>query len=255
MQSLRQTMQAEAEKRKADAKAHEDRELETMRELRDAARDEAQQLRKELKDTRAEYEELLTQHRALQSQSDSSAAAAQGQLRVKEFETERLQAIRSEQQDALQELRAENEKLQKKCNYLESEYHRLEGSASRQAADLQSQLADAHSRLQQYEELEQDLDAEVESNGESMHLQYMPTSFQRRLKHSRQLAQKASQLVRAFSLLLGQVEVCLDHLNVSTMKSHKENVFRCRKKNWHRNGPVDRVQSRKRSVLKQKRLV
>ena len=192
-------MQAEAEKRQADARAHEDRELEALRELRDAAREEAEQLRQELKEARTQYEELLAQHRSLQARSDTSAAEAQGQLRVKAFETERLQAIRAEQQESLQELRAENEKLRKKCNHLESEYHKLESSSSRKAADLESELAQTASRLGEYQEMERDLDVDAKEYGDEAACNHLPTSMRHRLQHARELAQKVSQLQDALS--------------------------------------------------------
>ena len=141
--------------------AARDREIRALRDLRDAAVNDATSARAELADLRRGYDDLLSSHRESMKNADVSHAEITGQLRMKSMELERVTMLHGESTSVAKVLRLEVEMLTKKVRLLESQYMSLEAAASRRKADADMHLAEQAARLEHYEGLERELDEAV----------------------------------------------------------------------------------------------
>ena len=141
--------------------AARDREIRALRDLRDAAVNDATSARAELADLRRGYDDLLASHRESMKNADVSHAEITGQLRMKAMELERVTMLHGESTSVAKVLRLEVEMLTKKVRLLESQYLSLEAAASRRKADADMHLAEQAARLEHYEGLERELDEAV----------------------------------------------------------------------------------------------
>ena len=141
--------------------AARDREIRALRDLRDAAVNDATSARAELADLRRGYDDLLASHRESMKNADVSHAEITGQLRMKAMELERVTMLHGESTSVAKVLRLEVEMLTKKVRLLESQYLSLEAAASRRKADADMRLAEQAARLEHYEGLERELDEAV----------------------------------------------------------------------------------------------
>ena len=82
---------ADLDRIRREAAEVSERELRALRELRDAALDEAARLRSELRSLQSQHEELLLEHREGTARLDVKVTELLGELKLKGFELQRLQ--------------------------------------------------------------------------------------------------------------------------------------------------------------------
>jgi progesterone-induced-blocking factor 1 len=82
---------ADLDRIRREAAEVSERELRTLRELRDAALDEAARLRLELRGLQGQHEELLLEHRDGKARLDVRVTELLGELKLKGFDLQRVQ--------------------------------------------------------------------------------------------------------------------------------------------------------------------
>ena len=87
-----------------------------------------------------------------------------------------------------------------KVNLLKVEYFKVEAKSQTDNAEIRAKLAVARERLENYDDIEQDINSAIEKFGEERGedellntLQFAPTSGKRRIQHSMELAKKLSK--------------------------------------------------------------
>ena len=197
--------------------AQRDREIRALKDLRDAAVNDASGARLELNDARRDYDDLLAAHRSSQKSSDVSIAQLTGELRMKAMELERISMLHGESVGNNKVMRMECEMLTKKCRLLEQQYVSLENEARRRQSDVDLTLAEQAARLEHYEALEQELDDAVVreaadgqaasvSGGENRVTALaalggaVPASLRRRLQQSVALGRRCNELEKQCKL-------------------------------------------------------
>eukprot|EP00873_Tetraselmis_striata_P020021 jgi/Tetstr1/440285/TSEL_028635.t1 len=176
-----------------------ERETRLLRELRDSAQQEAAAAAAGTKALQGQYDDLLLQHRDLQKRADLQRSELQGEIRMNEFERDRLRVQLDEKEAGLKQAVLQVEMLQEKVRVLTESYYNLEAEKHRRAADLESQLLACQERLGQYERMETDIDTAVLRGGDDADLQNMlagslPLAVRRRVQQSLQLAARVSRL-------------------------------------------------------------
>jgi progesterone-induced-blocking factor 1 len=151
---LKERMQQEMDRVHTQERRFHEREAAALRDARDRA---VQQHR----DSDIRYENMLTahaklqrDHRELQATADVEAGDGRTQLKLKEFEVERLTLL-------LTESNSKNNRLEKKAavseeqnKLLHDEYQKLEADYTRRVAMLEAQIETLRESIRTYEQLE-----------------------------------------------------------------------------------------------------
>lgn len=152
---------SDLERIRKEAAETSEREARLLRDLRDAALDEASRLRTELRQLRTQHEELLLSSRSAAAASGVSHSELLGELKLKGFELTRLQALCEERGTSLSQANLQLEMLTEKVQLLTAELNQQEQDANELVRDLQQQLTAAQTKLQEYQAAEGVLDKAV----------------------------------------------------------------------------------------------
>eukprot|EP00775_Hariotina_reticulata_P002520 gene2521-2822_t len=154
---------ADLEMIRKEAAEGAEREGRMLRDLRDAALDESSRTKSELRQLRQQHEDLLLSSREAASRADVAHSELLGELRVKQFELTRLQALSEERGEAVHKLSLQVELLTEKVQLLNSEINQQEQEHQHSAQDLQQQLDKAQALLREYQAADGALDVAIGS--------------------------------------------------------------------------------------------
>ncbi|XP_032133246.1 progesterone-induced-blocking factor 1 isoform X3 [Sapajus apella] len=209
-----------------------ERENRNLREARDNAVAEKERTMMAEKDALEKHDQLLDRYRELQLSTESKVTEFLHQIKLKSFESERVQLLQEETARNLTQCQLECEKYQKKLevhvqaflstlawHVLTKEFYSLQASSEKRITELQAQNSEHQARLDIYEKLEKELDeiimqtAEIENEDEAERVLFsygyganVPTTAKRRLKQSVHLARRVLQLEKQNSLILKDLE-------------------------------------------------
>ncbi|KAI8463321.1 MAG: hypothetical protein J3K34DRAFT_527091 [Monoraphidium minutum] len=134
-----------------------EREVRLMREMRDAALDDAASSKADLRELALAHDALEASAREARLAGDVRVAELLGEGRLRAFEMQRAQAQCEERGAALQEARQRLELLEDKVRTLTGSTLALEADRDRSTAELRAQLDAAVGQLAQYEAAEMGL--------------------------------------------------------------------------------------------------
>ncbi|XP_076799951.1 progesterone-induced-blocking factor 1-like [Clavelina lepadiformis] len=222
---IRLQTESELEKLRGDSKETYERENRGLREARDLALLERDQLSKLRDDAEKRCEIFSAELRALESTVDARVSDFQNEAQMKTFELDRLQLVHDETCKTLDRVQNENERLSKKLELVTTDYGELQRKSSTAEAGLKANVQDLRTRLSAYEKLEQEMDdvvmqaAEVEigdgtnnpSDAERVLFSYgyganIPTTAKRRMKQSVHLARRVLQLEKINTTLHADIQ-------------------------------------------------
>eukprot|EP00899_Mesostigma_viride_P010340 jgi/Mesvir1/19307/Mv10376-RA.1 len=199
-----------------------ERELRTLRELRDAAVSDKQRTELDLKECRAAHAELVAKYRELQNVSDGRFGDLWAELKMKTFEVDRLTVISEEAANKLKQASLTNEMLESKVKVLTEKYYSLESESGRRIQQLEAAALAQAERLRHYALLEREMDEAVEAMGMSAAKDgdgsmaatgwlsqlgaSVPTSVRQRIQQSVQLAQRCASIRRECDAALADKE-------------------------------------------------
>eukprot|EP00794_Sanderia_malayensis_P018396 gene18396-20250_t len=214
IEGLSRKTSVEIDKIKSNANEIYERENRALRESRDnalAAKERATML---VNDAENKYKEILSEFRNLQMSSENRAAELANEIRMKAFESQRLQLLYEETNKNLKKSNLEGEKLRKQNEALNKEYHALHMSSSRRLTELEAKDGELKNKLHIYEKMEEELDdvvmqaAEMTNDAEAERVLFsygyganVPSTAKRRMQQSVHLAKRVLQLERANSSL------------------------------------------------------
>ncbi|CAF0983362.1 unnamed protein product [Adineta ricciae] len=219
LEQLRSKTTLEIEKLRDGVKEMYERENRSFQHARDEAlleRDRHIQLERDLQ---RKYDVLLNESRQYQSNVEVRLGELQAEVKLKTFESDRVQLLYEENLKTLKATQIEIEKLQKKNDLIQKEYFNLQVQSDRRLMEIDTELNEKRTKLQVYEKVEQELDevvmqaAQVENDGEAEKVLFsygygasLPTSAKRRLQHSVHLAKRVIQLEQANTSLRSELE-------------------------------------------------
>ncbi|KAK3708618.1 hypothetical protein QZH41_009379, partial [Actinostola sp. cb2023] len=196
-----------------------ERENKSLKEARDNALIEKDRARHSEKEVTTRYDQLLSEFRQLQVYTDSKHSELLNELKLKQFEIDRLQILYDESSQSLKQMKLDYEKCNKKNELLIQEFYTLQHQSDKQIYCLESERKDKTEKLKIYENLEQELDdvimqaAEIENerDAEKLLCSYgyganVPSTAKRRMQQSVHLARRVLQLERANTSLRNELE-------------------------------------------------
>jgi len=221
---IRLQTEHEIEKLRTDSKEAYERENRNLREARDLAIDERDQLMKVRDDAEKRCELYKEELRTLESSLESRISDYQNEARVKTFELDRLQLIHEETCKNLNKCQSDNERISRKYEVISLEHSELQRKTAASEAQLQTTNRDLQSRLETYEKIEKEMDdivlqaAEVQDDdddncnqAERVLFSYgyganVPSNAKRRMKQSVQLARRVLQLEKINTSLHKEIQ-------------------------------------------------
>ncbi|KAJ8028167.1 Progesterone-induced-blocking factor 1 [Holothuria leucospilota] len=205
--SIRMRTDAELEKVKLNMREMYERENRNLAESRDNALTERDSYLAKEKETSEKYEQLFNDYRQLEMNMDSRVSELTNELRLKGFDSERVNVMHEETIGNLKKCQLELEKKEKKLEVLTKEFYNLQNSMEKTIRDLEAESQDYKSKLEIYQKLEEELDGVVmqaadaadESEAERVLFSYgyganIPTTAKRRLQNSVHLARRVLHL-------------------------------------------------------------
>jgi hypothetical protein len=162
---LREVSGRELEEIRAGLRAAAEAEARSLRDARDEAERRAARLQERVEALQAQVEAGARERRADGEHSAVAAAELRGLLSVKSLEAERLALASAEQADAIARLTGELDATRSRLSALTGEHARLEASADRDRAALQTALDAERAKAALYERLEAELDTAIVSAG------------------------------------------------------------------------------------------
>ncbi len=90
--------------------------------------------------------------------NDNKLSELKGEVKLKDFELERLNLMNEDNLNNYRRACLENEKLNKKIDVVQNEYFALKVLNERIVADFENKLNEKASRLEGYEKLEREMD-------------------------------------------------------------------------------------------------
>ncbi|KAG0576691.1 hypothetical protein KC19_5G100200 [Ceratodon purpureus] len=147
------------EKIRKEANAVADEKVRTFREMRDEAMATADMCRSELRDSKAAYDELLLKFRELQRVADCKEAETRNNLKLSNFELDRLKVVLEETKNALDQTRLENEALVAKVKILKEKVNEeknrpieeLKNELEKTVSELKEELRVTRAQLEAYQ--------------------------------------------------------------------------------------------------------
>ena len=186
-----------SEVRKQLTEIHE-KKVDYLREARESAENRLSTTESALKETKKMLEELQLAQSVNRTKADEELGRLRGELRIK---SEQLQLLQNSYEQAVQGLRnskQESEMLREKVDLLRQEYYKAEHKCTTENADLKAQYAVAKAQLQQYANIEDELDSAIENQGIDVPA---PTTAKRRVQQSLALAKKLTEKQKEAEML------------------------------------------------------
>ena len=103
----------------------------------------------------------------IQIGSESKVSEIKSELKLKSFELERNQMINEETVKNYQKALMENEKLQKKIEIIQKEFYTLQLQNDKRFLEMENELMEKKSRLENYEKVENEMDLIIKQVAES----------------------------------------------------------------------------------------
>ncbi|XP_031552419.1 progesterone-induced-blocking factor 1-like [Actinia tenebrosa] len=210
---------AELEKIRNDTKEMYERENRSLREARDNALSEKERAKNAEREATARYDQLLPEFRQLQVSADSKQSELQNDLKLKQFEVDRLQIVLDETSKNLNQTKLDYEKCNKKNEVLSKEFYALQNTSDKRVTSSEAEVKELKEKLHVYEKLEQELDdvimqaAEIDNEVEAERVLFaygyganVPSTTKRRMQQSVHLARRVLQLERANTSLRNELD-------------------------------------------------
>lgn len=105
--------------------------------------------------------------RLIQIGSESKVSEIKSELKLKIFELERNQMINEETVKNHQKVLMENEKLHKKIEIIQKEFYTLQLQNDKRFLEMENELMEKKSRLENYEKVENEMDLIIKQVAES----------------------------------------------------------------------------------------
>nr|CAB3264851.1 progesterone-induced-blocking factor 1-like [Phallusia mammillata] len=222
---IRMQTESELERLRSDSRESYERENRNLREARDLAVQDRDQMTKLRDEAEKRCEVYSNELKLLESSIDSRLSDYQNEARIKTFELDRLQLVHEETCKNLDKAQEESERLSRKLEVVTADYGELQRQSSATDAELRVTVRDLKSRLDTYEKIEKDMDdivmqaAEVEVTGgqdkvneaEKVLFSYgyganIPTTAKQRMKQSLHLARRVLQLEKINTSLQSELQ-------------------------------------------------
>ena len=161
----------EIEKLRTSTKEFYEREIKNLTESRDAALNDKQKLELGEKELSLKYQEAVNELRLIQIACENKVAELKSEFKLKAFELERTQMINEETVKNYQKSLMENEKLQKKIEIIQKEFYTLQLQNDKRFLEMENELIEKKSRLENYEKVENEMDLIIKQVAEAGRLQ------------------------------------------------------------------------------------
>ncbi|XP_032219897.2 progesterone-induced-blocking factor 1 isoform X1 [Nematostella vectensis] len=211
--------QNELEKIRSDTRDMYDRENRNLRESRDNAEAEKQRAVNSEKEITERHNQLLAEFSQLQVTSDGRQSELLNELKLKQFEVDRLQLLLDDTAKNLKQAQLDYEKAATKNEVLSKEFYALQRSSDKRLTELESRCTEQTTKLGVYEGLERELDdvimqaAEIDNEAEAERVLFaygyganVPSTAKRRMQQSVHLARRVLQLERANTSLKNELD-------------------------------------------------
>jgi hypothetical protein len=219
--ALRQRAEEEIREVKRTTQELYARQLDAAQQAKDEAQAELQRLRARADQLQMERDQAMREHMQLTASVDETLGEVRGQLRMKEFEFERLAVSHEDAQNLLRQLRLENDMYRGKLDVLKAEFYKLQTDTTARITELEHGNEQARAKLSAYHSIEthlnvavEGIDAFSEASGEDAQRQIislgsgLPTDPQRRLVQVMSLASKVVEQQKKIQQLNKRCAVC-----------------------------------------------
>ncbi|EFC38637.1 hypothetical protein NAEGRDRAFT_73664 [Naegleria gruberi] len=206
IQKLKEKTQKDLDIIKQNSQENYERENRMLKESKDGAEAQVEKLKRQVEDLKETNTNVMMEFRTLQSTLEKQISEIRTQANLKIFDNERLQVSLMEHAENLKQSKIESEIMKKKLDVLKTEYYSLQNSTGKKITELETTLSAVTKELNQYRDLERDLDKVIETyspdyqekDGHERILSELtalvPTNMGRRVKYSLYLARKVSDL-------------------------------------------------------------
>ncbi|KAJ7522966.1 hypothetical protein O6H91_18G033100 [Diphasiastrum complanatum] len=208
-----------------------EREVRTLREMRDLALHDAERTHLALQENRSDYDELLTKYREFQRIANSKEIETRTEIQMKQFELDRINVVLEETRSLLNQKKLENEALYSKVNILTEKYHELELEMNEKILKLRNELEAAHLHLDQMDAQDQKICDFLLSAGKEEEEQQglrierlgatVPTGVLQRLQQSSNLVKKCIQLQHTINILENERKDLLQKVTKKSAEADK----------------------------------
>lgn len=138
-----------------------------MRESKEAALQDKDKHELNEKEISIKYQEAVNELRLIQISCENKVSELKSELKLKIFELERAQMLNEEHVNNYQKVLIENEKLHKKVEVIQTEFYSLQLQNDKRFLELESELNEKKSRLENYEKVENEMDLVIRQVAES----------------------------------------------------------------------------------------
>ncbi|RNA13240.1 Progesterone-induced-blocking factor 1 [Brachionus plicatilis] len=157
----------EIEKLRESTKEFYEREIRNLRESKEVLVQEREKNELNFKEISIKYQEAVNELRLVQVSCENKVSELKSELKMKSFELERAQMLNEEHVNNHQKVLIENEKLQKKIEVIQNEFYGLQLQNDKRFLELENDLNEKKSRLENYEKVENEMDAVIKQVAES----------------------------------------------------------------------------------------
>ncbi|CAF0717911.1 unnamed protein product [Brachionus calyciflorus] len=157
----------EIEKLRESTKEFYEREIRNLRESKEILMQERDKNELNCKETSIKYQEAVNELRLVQLSCENKVSELKSELKMKIFELERVLMLNEEHVNNNQKVMIENEKLQKKIEVIQNEFYGLQLENDKRFLELENELNEKKSRLENYEKVENEMDMVIKQVAES----------------------------------------------------------------------------------------
>lgn len=227
---IRVNTQDEIENLRQTARNLHDREIESLKDSRNAAKLERDTISSEFKQLQQKHEYFLTEYRVIQQTCDAKTVQLEQELKMARFDLEKSQILQSEYIQNLKQIQIENEKLKKQLDLSTQVCYSKDSENVQYIAKLEASNSELHNRLATYDSIETDLNeviteaAQLENNEENNRIltvlgiydAAMTRNSSSVLKRSTHLARKVLTLEKCNLDLQQELTTCKNNLEETT---------------------------------------
>lgn len=163
----------EIEKLRTSTKEFYEREIQTMKEARDAAIQDRERHELTERELQLKCQEQANELRVVQVSCENKVSEMKAELKLKIFELERMRMLGDEHVNNQQKVILENEKLQKKLEVVQGEFYVMQMQNDKRFLELESELNEKKARLENYEKVENEMDSVIKQVAESSIIFYL----------------------------------------------------------------------------------
>lgn len=140
LQRLQSLARSDLERVQRESSETYEREMRVLRDMRDQAVADHDRCQVALRERQANFDELMTTYQDMRKASDLKITELQGQLKLKEFELQRLQVLCDDYQQKLEQSVMQQELLQEKVRTMTTHLYDLEAECHRSQLERNHEL-------------------------------------------------------------------------------------------------------------------